>query len=209
MKKIPFLLSVISLSLLSNSTFTVGKTYEIAEPDMIEAIQKHIQDNHEKIEKKYEEMKTLTQEKINNMTPTLTKSIHHARKNREFIANTLYENQSDIKDNQGKILYHKGYKYDPMDYIQLPYSIVFINGENKQEIEWLKKSDMLNTAAFRILITNGKYADVTKAIGQNIFFATDQILNRLNIEATPSIATQVGNKLKITEVCVECNQTDE
>lgn len=193
--------------LFANTTMYVGKTYDFAEQDMLEAIQEHIINNKEKIEQKYEDMKQQTQDKVNNMTPVLIVKPFHARENRVFYPNTEYVNPNDIKDAKGGIIYRAGYKYDPMHYIQLPYTIVIINGDRKDEIEWLKKSDMLGTAAYRILITEGKYAEVTKALSQHIFFATDPILSRMGIKATPSIVSQEKNKLKVMEVCIDCNET--
>lgn len=200
----PFLASTL---LLANTTFYVGKTYDFAELDMIDAIQSHIQNNGPKIEKKFEEMRQQSIDKMANIAPKLSNGLSYAMEDREFFANTKYTNPEDIKDANGKILYKAGYTYEPMDYISLPYSMVFINAERKEEIEWLKSSGMLDSAKFRILITSGKYSEVSKALGQHVFFANDQIISRMNIKATPSIASQEKNRLKIKEVCVgECNK---
>lgn len=207
MMKISILPLIASTMLLANSTFYVGQTYDFAEQDMIEAIQEHIENNGDKIQKRYEEMKVKAQDSINNMTPKLNNKLTFATENKVFYANTTYTNPTDIKDANGKIIYKAGYSFEPMDYVTLPYSIVFINGERKKEVAWLKKSNMLNSAAYRILITDGKYTDVSKEIGQHVFFANEQIISRMNIKATPSIASQEKNRLKIVEVCVDCNET--
>lgn len=199
---VPFLASTL---LLANSTFYVGKTYDIAEADMVEAIQSHISNNGSKIEKKFEEMKQQSIEKMENISPKINGELSFASENKEYYANTKYTNPQDIKDANGKILYKAGYTFEPMDYISLPYSIVFINANRKSELKWLQESGMLNSAQYRILITSGKYTDASKALGQHVFLANDQIISRMNIKATPSIASQEKNRLKIKEVCVECN----
>ncbi len=191
--------------LLANSTFYVGKTYDIAEADTVEAIQSHISNNGSKIEKKFEEMKQQSIEKMENISPKINGELSFASENKEYYANTKYTNPQDIKDANGKILYKAGYAFEPMDYISLPYSIVFINANRKSELKWLQESGMLNSAQYRILITSGKYTDASKALGQHVFLANDQIISRMNIKATPSIASQEKNRLKIKEVCIECN----
>ena len=133
-----------STILFANTTLYVGKTYDFAEADMIEAIQSHIQNNGSSIEKKYKAMQEEGQKRIDNMTPKATKQLPMARETREFYANTVFTNPDDIKDEKGKILYRKGYSYDPMDYINLPYSIVLINANNKKEINNSVASLLLN-----------------------------------------------------------------
>lgn len=202
----PFLASTL---LLANTTFYVGKTYDFAEADMIDAIQSHIQQNKSTIEKKFESMKEHSLERMKQLSPTLKNTLPFATKDREFYALTRYTNPHDIKDAHGKILYKAGYSYEPMDYLSLPYAIVFINANRDAEIQWVKESGMLDSANYRILITEGTYAHASNALGQHVFFANDHIINRMNIEATPSIALQERNHLKIKEVCVEkCLQTN-
>ncbi len=208
-KLIVALPALASTMLYANSIFYVGKTYDFAEADMLEAIYAHISDNKEEIEKKLDNIKKEAKDKIENMTPKITRELRKATKNREFYANMEYVNPKDIRDDKGRILYRAGYKFDPMDYVSVPYSLVFINPENKQEVEWLKSAEILNSAAYKVLVVSGKYKEVANTLGQHVYFASNQILERMNIVATPSIATQVKNKLKITEVCVDCNSTEQ
>lgn len=207
MQVLKLLLLTCAVSLVAKEPLYLGLTYDFAELDIIDAIQSHIKNNSDKIEQKYNEMRQQSMDKIENMEPKLKTQLRFATQDIEFYANTRYTNPEDIKDAQGKILYRAGFTYDPMDYISLPYSIVFINAERESEVTWLKNSNMLNSAKFRILITGGKYSEVTAKLGEHVFFANDKIITRLNIKATPSIASQEGKRLKIREVCIDCNQT--
>ena len=200
---------ITSAVLLANTTFYVGKTYDFAERDIIDAIQAHIQNNGPSIEKKYEELKQHAMDKMTTIAPKLKSELPFATEDKEYFAKTHYTNPKDIKDANGKILYKAGYTFDPMDYISLPYAIVFINATRTAEIAWLKRSEMLNSAHYRILITQGSYLEATKALGQHVFFANDAIIHRMGIKATPSVVIQEKNRLKIKEVRVnEPSQTD-
>ena len=208
MHKISILPLLASAMLYANTTLYVGKTYDFAESDMIEAIQDHIHNNQNMIQQKYEDMRKKANERVDNLSPNLTKKPTPAIENRTYYANTIYTNTMDIKDANGKVIYRKGYSFDRMDYIQLPYSLVIINAERKEEIEWLKKSGMLNSAAYKILITEGKLRETNEKLGQAVFFASDKIISELNIVVTPTIATQERNKLRMMEVCVACNKDE-
>lgn len=52
----------------------------------------------------------------------------------------------------GKFCIKLGYSYEPMDYLSLPYAIVFINANRNAEIKWVKESGMLGQRGYEILI---------------------------------------------------------
>lgn len=193
---------VLATMLSAQNVFTIGKTYDFAEEDLIVAIQKHISANEKQIKNKFADMKKKAQVKINKLSPTLSAYPTPAIKDNIFYPDTSYVNPKEIKDHTGKVLYPAGYKFDPMDYISLTYDIIFINGEREEEISWIKQSKYIGNASGRIIITQGEFAKVTKELGQNVFFATDQIINRLQIQKTPSIASQIGNRLQIEEIFI-------
>jgi len=193
---------LIATTLSAQNVFTIGTTYEFAEEDLIIAIKENIQTNEEAIKKRFADMKEKAQTNIDELSPTLSVRPSPAIENRTFYPDTTYVNPKDIRDHTGKILYPKGYTFNPMDYINLAYEIVVINGNRSEELDWIKSTDYLGTAAYRVLITEGKFKKVTEALGQTVFFATDQIINRLSIKKTPSVITQDGNRLKIKEIYV-------
>ena len=66
-KLIVALPALASTMLYANSIFYVGKTYDFAEADMLEAIYAHISDNKEEIEKKLDNIKKEAKDKIENI----------------------------------------------------------------------------------------------------------------------------------------------
>jgi conjugal transfer pilus assembly protein TraW len=209
-RKVQIASLVIATTLTAQNVFTIGKTYDFAEKDLIVAIQEHINSNKEEIKSRFSKMKEKAQRNIDKMSPVLSFYPPPATANRIFYPDTKYTNPQDIKDHTGKILYPAGYTFDPVHYVNITYDIVIINGKRDEEINWLKNNtDYIGNASARIIITEGEFADVTKKLGQSIFFATDQIISRLSIEKTPSIIKQDGNRIAIEEIYVESYPTKE
>lgn len=195
--------SLLITSLAAHNIFTIGKTYDFFEEDFLVAVKEHIVVNEDAIKDRFGDMKDEAQIRIDKLSPTLSKRPTPATKDNHFYPDTSYVNPEDIKDHNGKLLYPAGYKFDPMHYINLTYDIIFINGNRDEELEWFMQSEYAGNASGRVLITEGEYAKVIKKLNQNIFFATDQIINRLNIRKTPSVVVQVGNRLKVDEIYIK------
>ncbi len=190
---------IIFLTIILNSKpLILGKTYEFAEQDMLREIKFHISNSNSKLKKQERKIVKKIKDKILNIKPKVTIPLKKAEKNVTYEIDTIYKTEFDVFDTNGNILYPKGFKYNPLDYIQLPYEVIFINAKNKEELFWAKR--YVGNASYKILITNGTYKNASEVLKSHVFFATDHIINRFQIKATPTIATQKKNKMFLTEV---------
>jgi len=187
----------------------IGDTREFAEKDMLEAIQQHIEDNKPQIMQRVEEEKEKAKEKIKNYQPKGLIALEPAQKDRVFNPDMSYTLDKDIADAEGKIIYKKGFTFNPLEYTKLSYGIVVINGKNREEVEWFKNSKYANTIAYRLLITDGSYYDLIKELNQQVFYCLPEITQRFKLEHTPSIVVQKGNKMEVTELCLSCKTKKE
>lgn len=185
----------------------VGKTYQFAEKDFISAIHEYIKNNKVKIEKKLNKIRKEAVKKIKNFKPQGVRPLTPTLKNRVFYPDMTYTLKFDIKDQYGKVIYPKGYKFNPTKYVKLTYSIIVINGNNKKEVNWLLHSKYIGSIAYRIFLTDGSWYEIMKKIKQPVYYALPQIEDRFKLEHTPSIITQIGDKIQVKEICLECNST--
>ncbi len=115
-------------------TFAFAQTYDIAEPDFLEEIES---------KKDYvvsylkEEVKRIKEEMENFEGEVLTP----ARENRVYYIDPTYCLEEDIyypEGNEWKILYPKGYCFNPVEYIPYePPPLVVFNPCRKAEREWV------------------------------------------------------------------------
>jgi len=201
--------SMMMLYASSNNELFIGDTHEFAEKDMLEAIQQHIEENKPQIMQRVEEEKEKAKEKIKNYQPKGLIALEPAQKDRVFYPDMSYTLDKDIADAEGKIIYPKGFTFNPLEYTKLNYGIIVINGKNRKEVEWFKNSKYANTIAYRLFITDGSYYDLIKELNQQVFYCLPEITQRFKLEHTPSIVVQNGNKMEISEVCLSCKSKQE
>ena len=176
-----------------------GTTYEIKEQDIVEIFKKYIEINKEKLAKKLDDAKHKAKERLRFYKPkNLTISLTSAKENRVYYPDPTYTLDKDIKDINGKVIYPKGYKFNPLNYINLNLKYIVINFKNKTEVNWLKKQnyDDVNTM---ILLSDGNFIEANKILKKQVYFLTNKIIERFGLEHTPSIVVQDGTKIKVQE----------
>ncbi len=204
-----FLLPIFLFSSTLIKKYETGETFEFKEKDMIEEIKNNIENNRTQIEAKLEEYKKTTKEKVNNYKPADLKMLTPAIRNNTFYPDMTYTNPDNIYDNKGNIIYPKGFKFNPLDYQTIPYQMIVINGNLEDEIEWLIKNNYKDNIKYMILLSDGNYKEVGEKLNQPVFYAMPKITEKFNIEHTPSIITQIGNKMEVKEICLSCKKENE
>lgn len=182
----------------------LGQTYDFAERDIIELIHEHIDKNKDEISARLDSERDINKEKVKNFKPKGLLPLEPATQDRVFYPPLEYTLQKDIVGADGKVLYKKGLTFNPADYVKLHYAMVVIDATNKREVEWLKKSDYLNSIAYRILLSDGSYYEMMNELHREVFYLMPEIRKKFQIQKTPSIIKQVENKIEVKEICLSC-----
>ncbi len=185
----------------------VGKTYPFAEKDLLVLLHKYIKSHKKEIAKKLQKIKKEAKKKIINFKPQGINPLTPAPKNRVFYPDLTYTLPYDIKDTQGRVIYPKGFKFNPANYVRLPYTIVVINGNRKEELKWAEKNGYFNNIHYRIFLTDGNWYEIMKKYKTQVYYCMPQIEKRFKLKHTPSIITQIGNKIEVREICLKCKNT--
>lgn len=202
--------TVLALSLATSlygddnqSVIRAGHTYNFAEEDMLDAINEHIETNREKITKKAYEEQEKMKNKAKNFKPEEMLTLSPAEQNVTFNPDMTYTLDKDIMDIEGRVIYSKGFSFNPLKYQKLSYGIVVIDGNNRDEIEWFKKSGFANTIAYRLFLSDGNYYDISQELGQQAFYCLPEITKRFKLQHTPSIVVQKGDTIEVREICIK------
>jgi conjugal transfer pilus assembly protein TraW len=127
----------------------------------------------------------------------LTKQPAIARKDRVKQVDISYTLPFDLKDRNGKIIFPKGHKYNPLSQIRMT-SLIIIDGENPTHIDWAKKKQAQLKPA-KILLYNGSFLRVMRIYNLRVYHLNDQIMDRMQIETVPCTVVQKDQYLEITE----------
>jgi conjugal transfer pilus assembly protein TraW len=208
-KLLLFLIPSLLFSATLVKTYEIGITFEFAEKNMLEEIKNHIKNNESHIEDKLKEYKKIAEEKVKNYKPDNLKKLTPATKANTFYPDMTYTNPNNIYDNEGRVIYPKGFKFNPLDFQILPYQMIVINGTSNKEVEWLINNNYTNNIKYKILLSDGDYKEIEKKLKQDVFYAIPKITDKFNLEHTPSVITQIGNKIEVKEVCISCKKDEK
>ncbi len=170
-----------------------GATYQIVERDAYEELM-------------YAVKSVDWQREINKVRSNITKvfkvdlSLPQAKES--MIRYHLYEYtlSFDIPDGKGNILYPKGYKFYPLQYISFPYTVVVFDASRREEVEWFKQSEYFGDPNVWLVITKGDLYALMEELKIPLYAANERLIEVFNIKVTPSIITQWGVYFKIKEV---------
>lgn len=180
---------------------TFGATYPVIEKDALKEMEEKARqaDVSKFINKKR------LKDKISNYRPPEVeelKKIGPARTERTFLVDMTYSLQNDIPDGQGRVLYPKGYTFNPLDYISYPNTLVILNGKSPKQLVWFKASEYAKDYKTKLLITDGSYLELSRSLKRPVFYASKAIINIFRIGAVPSVIRQKNNMMEVTEIAV-------
>lgn len=176
---------------------SAGAVYPIAERDALEEIQERVgkvdwNSHFERLKK------SLKSYRPGNLYP-----LPKAKEDRIFAVDLTYTLEFDIPDGKGGILYPKGYTFNPLDYAGLPNVLVFIDGEDRGQVEWFRRSEYAKNPGAMLLLTDGSYFSLSEKLHRPVFYATRQIVERFNLRAVPSVLYQKEKLVEVKEIGVK------
>lgn len=130
-----------------------------------------------------------------------------ASKHMVYKVNMEYTLPFDIKDSKGNVIYPKGYTFNPLDFISIPFVYVIINGSSSKQIEWFKRSSYYAKIKSMLLICRGDVLSLEKELKIPVFYANRTIIKRFNIRAVPSVAFQKGSEFYVETIPIDDNSS--
>jgi conjugal transfer pilus assembly protein TraW len=170
----------------------VGRVYPIAERDALEEIEERA--------RQVDWQSVLDRERPEDFRPANLAKLPRAHRGRSFLVDMTYILDFDIPDGKGGILYPKGYQFNPLDYVPFNQTLVVINGEDSEQVAWLKASPLVNRPDTLILLSGGGFSEVGQGLERAVFYATRQIVERFQLKAVPSVIHREGRMMEVEEI---------
>lgn len=171
---------------------TFGQVYAITEPDALAEIEERARSiNWQSI---------LDKEKPEDFRPSHLVQLPRAKRDRSFLVDMTYTLEFDVPDGQGGILYPRGYRFNPLEYVPFNQTLVILDGDDPEQLAWLKSSSLLSEPSSLILLTQGAFSRVGKQLGRTVFYADRRILERFNLAAVPSVVSRKGRLMEVKEI---------
>jgi conjugal transfer pilus assembly protein TraW len=195
-----FLIITSQQDALSKDFGVVGHVWDIAEEDILEYIEKKLRSVD--VDKLKEEMRGKTREAVER--PKQVNGVKTALLQRIHYYDPSYVVPEDIYDHKGNLLYKAGYKVNPLNKVPLRERLIFINGDNGEQVKYALKKRKEYQGLAKIILTKGAPLEVQRKEKVWMYFDQQGVLTtNLGIKAVPALVEQSGLRLKVTEVSKE------
>ena len=192
----------LSTSVFARTLGTFGNTYPIAERDGLD----EIREKAKKVEwSKYFSARNFSRQ-IAGHERSFEFTLPKAKADSNRLIDITYTLPFDIYDASGNVLYPKGFSFNPLEYMPMPYSIVVIDGSDKSQLRWFKASQYGSKVAAMVLTTGGETAKLIGELKRPVYVADRRIAQRFQLRAVPSIIEQKGLYMEVREIAVPGKQ---
>jgi len=176
----------------------LGKSYLIAEPNLIDTIKAMLEEKQKngELERMHNEWADNAKDYVRRPP---SKALPKAQIYRAFGVDPTYTLPDDIKDAEGNVLYKAGFTFNPLKIKPLTKTLCFIDGDDQEQINWLEEF-CGNAISFKRILVNGDYNDVTNNTKAKIYYDQNGFLvSHFRIEAVPAVVRQSGDLLYVEE----------
>lgn len=172
-------------------TSTIGRTWPIVEPDALTEIEGKASAQPATIANRFAPRPSWTAMKSASLART------SANRSRTIVP--FYALDQDIRLPDGKLLYAKGYTFNPLTYVTLPQRLIVVV---PRDLDWALRE--ANSSDF-ILLAAGSEGDADAiSLGEEhhrpLFILEERIKDRLGLTVAPVIIRQVGQRFQLDEV---------
>lgn len=191
----------LSPSVRSEDLGVVGPTYQIIERDALELITSKL--------KQMEQSGELAQYQENYKNKVIY-SIEHPKpltgfKSTETASTHYYDpaivTQKDIVDATGKVIYPRGTRVNPLDYIGWNTYLLFVDGRDEKQLEFTKKIVSTSDRPVKVVLVAGEPMALMRKWKSSVYFDQGgKLIKRFSIAQVPAIVRQEGKRLRIDEL---------
>jgi conjugal transfer pilus assembly protein TraW len=177
----------------------VGAVYPVVEPDVrIELKAKAIA--------QWEQQKKKYQERISTYQPANLQPLPKAEQDRSFSVDMTYILDRDLTDKDGKVLYSRGYQFNPLDYMSFTLGLVVIDGNDPVQVKWFKESPYSSNHRMKLVLSGGYAQPLITELNRAVYYLDKEVVARFHLAAVPCVAVQQDKHIQVTEFLLEEDQ---
>lgn len=194
---IRFLVFVLVHSVCEARTLSdIGPTFEIQERSFLEMIKERMMAAAESGKLDAMEKHVKARVTHNAMNPKAVSTIGSTSVDRKYYFDPTMTVDEDIKDHKGVVIHHKGKRLNPLHYVSWRSPMVFINGEDEDQLKWALAEH--ESHGGKIVLVRGAPIELYRKHGVRFYFdQAGKITSQFDIRHVPARVLQEGEQLLI------------
>jgi len=175
-----------------------GTVWPVVEPDLLAQIHArlvHLEASGETA-RLNTELKRRTIARVNR--PVAVEGIGRASQVRRWSFDPTITVDADIADDKGRVIIARGTRVNPLDTVPLRAPLVFLDGDDKAEVDWALAR--YATVPAKFILTSGAPLELMKSRQRRFYFDQGgKLVAHFAIHAVPAVVEQQGRHLLVTE----------
>ena len=182
---------------------TLGPTYGIAEPHLLDFIGQRLRDKE-----RSGELQRLMQEAQSRgidavRQPRPVDGLRATQIARSFHVDPSITLDRNITDGQGRLLYAAGTRRNPLDVVSLSRRLLFFDARDGRQLARARELIARYEGQVKPILTGGSYLELMQAWRVPVYYDQQGTLTRrLGIEQVPALVSQDGPRLRIDELAL-------
>jgi conjugal transfer pilus assembly protein TraW len=186
--------SVLVAATAYGQTATIGRTWPIAEQDALSEIEARVAQQPPNIAERFGPRE--------GWSAMQSAVLAVSRANRKRTVVPFHTLDFEIRLPDGKLLYPKGYTFNPLAYVSLPQRLVVVHPRDlgwalakARQFDWILLAGSDKASADPVALG--------EKVGRPLFILEDRVKDRLGLTVAPVMVEQVGQKLELSEFAVD------
>ena len=137
--------------------------------------------------------------------PANLHALPRATKDATTMVDLTHTLEQDVQDANGQVLYPAGFTFNPLRYVSLSGALVVIDGSDPEQVAWFKGSPYGANRRALLLLSGGLAAALRDELQRPVAYLTEDIAQRLQLRAVPSVVMEQDQHLTVREVLIDEN----
>lgn len=180
---------------------TLGPTYEIAEPHLLQMIEQRLREKERTGELARIEQDARARGTEAVRSPAPVAGVQTTAQPRTFYFDPTYTLDRNILGAQGELMFTAGTKANPLDVVSLSRHLLFFDARDSRQVRRARELMAHYQGKVKPILTGGSYLDLMKSWRIPVYYDQQGLLTRrLGITQVPALVSQEGRRLRIDEM---------
>ena len=180
----------------------LGQTFPIAEADLLTTIEARLQraQANGEMDRVNATFAKRVEAKVRRPAPVA--GITAAEEPRTWDYDPTITLEREIRDHKGQLIAAAGQRINPLDFVSMRQSLVFVDGDDAAQVDWAtQRFTELNA---KIIFVNGSPIESMTSRKRRFFFDQEgRITGKFGIRHTPAVVVQTGRLLHVSETVLK------
>lgn len=180
---------------------TLGPTYDIAEPHLLQMIEQRLREKERSGELARIEQEARQRGTDTVRHPPALANVRTTQAARTFFYDPTYTLDRNILGAQGELLFAAGTQANPLDVVSLSRHLIFFDARDARQVRRARELMAHYQGRVKPILTGGSYLDLMKSWRIPVYYDQQGLLTRrLGITQVPALVSQDGRRLRIDEM---------